>query len=871
MNRSRRFHRRQTILTWLTVCLLVLLQVQFLPTFSTSQSQSTASNTDELDVQAQYASLPLAFEPNQGQVDGAASFLVHHGQATTYFDGVNTTTSVGDSRVTMSLDGTNTPSFIGTDQLESKTNYFIGNDQSKWHSDVPNYKQLLAKNVYPGIDLRYYGTNSQLEHDFIVSPGTDYKLIAFHFDGQENVSLDKDGNLVMKTGESELRLNAPVTYQQTANTKHTIPSQFELKDNTITIALNADYDHSQPLVIDPALVYSTYLGGTGDDQGNVIAVDPSGNVYVVGNTASTNFPTTTPYQGSNAGGTTDVFVAKLNATGSAIIYSTYLGGSALDAATGLAIDSSGNVYIGGSTASTNFPMASAIDSSESGTSDAFITKLNAAGSALVYSTYLGGTVGETIRALTIDTSNNVYVAGFTSSSDFPTVAPFQAASGGVNDVFVAKLNSTGTTYLFSTYLGGSSTDEPFGIAIDSSSNIYIAGRTSSTNFPTSSPFQASNAGGAFDAFVTKMNPAGSALTYSTYLGGTLQDYARGLAVDTAGSAYLVGFTSSTNFPTSSPFQASNGGGQDAFISKFNPAGSALTYSTYLGGTGSEDINNAAVDSSGNLYISGNTSSSNFPTVSPFQSTFNGGTNDATVAKINPSGSALVYSTYLGGNTADNAISVAIGINGDAYLVGRTSSTNFPTASPLQASNAGGAFDTFIIQMTEHSVNLTAQVNPTLTFTVGSTNCILGTLSVSQTQQCTYSLTAATNGTSGYTISYLPVATLTSGANTINALSSLTASTLNTEQFGINLRANTAVGSNTASPFGADVSGGSGVVSAAYNTADSFKLVVAGDTIASTPAPSLTSTYTVSTIANIGATTEAGAYTTTLTYNIVAGY
>jgi hypothetical protein len=857
------------------VYLLLLMQMQLLPIFSNPRSDSTIMNSDKFAIQANYDKIPLAFEPNQGQVDPSAQFLVRHGQATTYFDGASATTSVGKDTVTMSLDGVSASSFTGTDQLESKTNYFIGNDQSKWHSDVPNYKSLLAKNVYPGIDLKYYGTNSQLEHDFIVSPGTDYKQIAFHFDGHQDLRLDKDGNLVMKAGDSSLKLNAPITYQQTSSptgeSKHTIPSQFELKDNIVTIALSGDYDNSQPLIIDPALVYSTYLGGTGDDQGNVIAVDSSSNVYVVGNTASTNFPTTTPYQASNAGGTTDVFVTKLNATGSAIIYSTYLGGSALDAATGLAIDSSGNAYIGGSTASTNFPTASAIDSSESGTSDAFITKLNAAGSALVYSTYLGGTVGETIRALTVDSSGNVYVAGFTSSSNYPTTAPFQAANGGGNDVFVAKLNSTGTAYNFSTYLGGSSTDEPFGIAIDSSRNVYIAGRTSSTNFPTSSPFQASNAGGTYDTFVTKMNAAGSALTYSTYLGGTAQDYARGLAVDAAGSAYAVGFTSSTNFPTSSPFQASNGGGQDAVISKFNPAGSALTYSTYLGGTASEDINNAAVDSSGNLYISGNTSSSNFPTVSPFQSTFGGGTNDATVAKINPSGSALVYSTYLGGNTADNAISVAIGINGNAYLVGRTSSTNFPTASPFQASNAGGAFDTFIVQMTEHSVNVTGQIDPTLQFSIGATTCNMGMFSATQTQYCTHTMSAGSNATSGYVISYIPTTTLTSGANTITAMATQGASVVGTEQFGMNLKANTAAGSFTAANFGADPSGGTGAAMTGYQTANQFKFTTGGADIAQTTGAGLTTTYTASYITNITTTSEAGTYSTPVTYNIVASY
>jgi hypothetical protein len=811
MNKSRRFHRRQTILTWLTVCLLILLQVQFLPTFSVSNSDVIASKATQSEVQANYGKLPLAFEPNQGQVDGAASFLVHHGQATTYFDGLNTTATVGDDQITMSLDGANASSFTGTDQLESKTNYFIGNDQSKWHSDVPNYKQLLAKNVYPGIDLKYYGTNSQLEHDFIVSPETDYRQIAFHFDGQQDLSLDKDGNLVMKTGESDLRLNAPVTYQQTANTKHTIPSQFELKDNKITIALNGDYDHSQPLIIDPVLIYSTYLGGSGDDHPYAIAVDSGGNAYISGSTVSTNYPTSSPYQASNAGGAHDVFV----------------------------------------------------------------TKLNAAGSALTYSTYLGGTGDEVSWAIAVDSSGSAYISGYTGSTNYPTASPFQASKAAANDAFITKFNPAGSALVYSTYLGGNGDEALFdvGIAVDSSGSAYVTGQTSSTTFPTSSPFQASNTGGGSDAFVFKLNPSGSALAYSTYLGGsTANESGNDIVVDASGNAYIAGITASTNFPTSSPFQASKGGGSyDGFITKLNAAGSALTYSTYLGGSGLDTATGIAIDLSGNAYISGITDSTNFPTSSPFQASNGGGVYDVTVTKLNSAGSALTYSTYLGGSGTDMGLGIGWGLNGDAYITGQTSSTNFPTSSPFQASNGGGAYDAFIFQMTEHSVNLTAQVDPTLSFTVGSTSCALGTLSVSQAQQCTYTLTASTNGTSGYTISYLPVVTLTSGANTITALSALTASTLNTEQFGINLRANTAVGSNTAGAFGADVSGGSGTVASAYNTVDSFKLVAAGDTVSSSASPSLASTYTVSTIANIGATTEAGAYTTTLTYNIVAGY
>jgi hypothetical protein len=872
----------------LAVVLLVLLQVQLLPSFSVSKSQLADSDTDKSSIQVQYAKLPLAFEPNQGQTDSSIDYLVHHGKATTYFNGTDATTKIGDDRITMSLDGANQTDFASVNQLEGRTNYFIGSDESKWHPDIPNYQQLFAKNVYPGIDLKYYGTNSQLEHDFIVSPNTDYKQIAFHFDGQQDLLLDKDGNIVLKLAKEEFKLNAPKTYQQTSNSKHTIPSHFELEDQTVTIALGADYDKSQPLVIDPTLTltYSTYLGGSGNDFPWGVAVDSSGNAYIAGQTDSaTDFPIYNGFQWSFSGGGTDAFVAKLNADGSALVYLTYLGGSNVDTATSVVADSSGNAYVTGYTASTAFPQASPYQACTMGGYDAFVTKLDNIGSSLIYSTCIGGTNSDYSWDIALDSSANAYIAGWTWSTDFPTVTPTQASNAGSTDDFVTKLSAVGSTLIYSTYLGGSGTEgsanNEVSIAVDPSSNAYVTGDTNSTNFPTSSPMQASSAGGAHDAFITKYNAAGSAYVYSTYLGGTLNDIGRGIAVDIYGNAYVAGYTDSTNFPTASAYQASKAGSSDVFITKMNPSGSAYVYSTYFGGANNEDPYGIALDSSGDVYITGITEgamgNTAFPTVIPYQAA-NAGTNDAFVTKFNADNTAVLYSTYLGGGSADQGQSIAVNQStGAAYIAGYTASSGFPITAPFQASNGGG-YDTFITQLTDNTmtitgdpVNLTAQVNPTLTFTVGSTTCALGALSASQTQFCTYGMTAATNGTSGYSISYLPVTTLTSGGNAITALASQTTSTLNTEQFGINLRANTAVGSNTASAFGADVLGGSGSVTAAYNTANSFKLVVGGDTIAQSSVASLTSTFSVSTIANITNTTEAGAYTTTLTYNIVSGY
>jgi hypothetical protein len=870
-------YNKETKQTWLTVCLMVLMQIQLLPLFSdrdviASRGDLPAGRQEQSEVQANYASLPLAFEPNLGQVDPSAQFLVHHGQATTYFDGTNTTTIVGDSHVTMGLDGANSTNFAATDQLESKTNYFIGNDQSKWQSDVPNYKSLLAKNVYPGIDLKYYGTNSQLEHDFIVSPNTDYQQIIFHFNGQENILLDADGNLVLKTKNGDLRLNAPTTYQQTNHEKRTIPSHFELNDNTITFALNADYDHSQPLIIDPSLVYSTYLGGNSTDTGYDIAIDTSGNAYLTGQTNSSNFPTASPFQAANGGGgLNDTFVTKMNATGSALIYSTYLGGSGADGGRSIVIDSSNNAYITGQTSSTNFPTSAPFQAANGGTSDAFVTKLNAAGSGLTYSTYLGGSGNDYGLGLAIDSSNNVYLSGQTLSTNFPTSSPFQAANGGGSgDAFIAKMNTSGSALTYSTYLGGSGDEFGIGIALDSSNNVYLTGNTTSTNFPTASPLQGSTAG-LTDTFITKLNAAGSALTYSTYLGGSAQDFGVGIAVDTGGSAYISGYTTSTNFPTTSPFQASKAGGSyDIFVTKLNSAGSARIYSTYLGGSGDEYSYGIAVDTYGNAYLDGYTDSTNFPVSSAIQST-NAGSNDAFVTKFNSAGSALTYSTYLGGSSNDFGYGLAIDITGNAFVTGQTSSTNFPTAgTPFQATRGAGN-NAFVTQITEHAIVVTGQIAPTLSFAIGSVTCDLGVFSVTTTKSCTHTIAASTNAQSGYVISYIPTTTLTSGANTITAMASQAASVVGSEQFGLNLKANTTAGSFTAADFGADPSGGIGTVATGYSIADQFKFATAGANVAQSTGASATTTYTASFIANIAVTTEAGTYSTPVTYNIIATY
>ncbi|MGD0222420.1 MAG: SBBP repeat-containing protein [Terriglobia bacterium] len=595
---------------------------------------------------------------------------------------------------------------VGLDKLPGRSNYFIGNDPKKWRTNVPTYAQVTYQGVYPGIDLVYYGNQGELEYDFVVAPGADPSRIQLAFDGADQLTQDGAGNLVAKLGGAKVHLRKPIVYQpsETAQsgkatdheqrTLDPLDGKYILKPTSQVAFEIAPYDRNKPLIIDPVLTYSTYLGGGNDDWGLGIAVDTAGNAYVTGYTGSTNFPVANPLQAGNAGGY-DAFVTKLNAAGSALVYSTYLGGGSDDYGARIAVDSAGNAYLIGSTYSTDFPTVNPLQAANAGFRDAFVAKLNAAGSALVYSTYLGGGSDDIGRDIAVDSAGNAYVTGQTLSTNFPTASPLQAAYSGGYDAFVTKLNAAGSALVYSTYLGGSNDDYGMGIAVDVAGNAYVTGQTTSGDFPTASPFQAAK--GGWDAFVTKVNSTGAALMYSTYLGGSNDDGGLSIAVDSAGNAYVTGGTDSTDFPTANPLQAGNAGGEDAFVAKLNAAGSALVYSTYLGG-GQADYGGygIAVDSAGNAYLTGFTQSTDFPTANALQA-LNAGDWDVFVTKLNSAGSALAYSTYLGGSRDEYGYGIAVDRAGNAYVTGRTASTDFPTANPLQAANAGG-YDAFVAKI-----------------------------------------------------------------------------------------------------------------------------------------------------------------------------
>ena len=684
---------------------------------------------------ASYGNLPLAFEPNQGQARGGTQFLARGRaysilltpqQATLSFrklpvraeqrlGGNHSRTkqsamvSAQAASVVIKLLGSKpVGSAVPLEELPGKSNYFIGNDPHDWITNVPHYSRIQYKDVYPGIDLIYYGNQQQLEGDFIVAPGANPKSIKFGAEGTQRLERSRFGDLILHTANGEVRLHKPVTYQRINNAQIEVASRFRLTGkNKFNLEISG-YDSTRTLVIDPVLTYSTFLGGTnegngiGFDQGNAIAVDSSGDSYVIGQTTSLDFPTVQgDFQPASPGGVGcvalgyEAFVTKLNSSGSALVYSTYLGGPGCAIGRGIAVDSAGNAYVAGS-AGPGFPTTSQAFQKNYGgpgntnLGDAFVAKLNPTGTALLYSTYVGGGSGDIANGLAVDRLGNAYVIGQTFSTDFPTVPAGGVCSDGSSSAdFATEVNSDGSQLVYSTCLG--KPDIGFGIAVDSTGNAYVTGAGSAGG--TTSPI--GSCIGVAGGYFAKLNPDGTAAFVDCFPGVGLA-----VAVDSTGNTYLTGYTTSPNFPTTpGAFQGTCSstcainGFSDAFLMKLNPAGTAALYATYLGGTGNDIGAAIAIDSSGNAYVSGNTTSVDFPLASPIQPSFGGGTStgDAFLAEVNANGSALLFSTFLGGSLDEVGTGVALDSAGGIYLTGSTASGNFPvTPAGFQTSFKGPA-------------------------------------------------------------------------------------------------------------------------------------------------------------------------------------
>jgi hypothetical protein len=708
-----------------------------------------------------YGKFPLSFEANRGQTDKQVRFMSRGPGYTLFLTSSEAVLVTGKDKALvarMKLTGTNPrPQVRGLDELASKSYYFIGNDPNKWQSKVPNYARVRYQDVYPGIDLVYYGNQRQLEYDFVVAPGADPKSIKLSFPEARKIRIDREsGDLKLECAGGEVRFHKPVAYQM-GDGKSWVEARYVLKQGKQVCVAVGRYDVAKQLIVDPVLSYSTYVGAS---ISLAIAVDASGNAYVTGSTQSSAFPLVHPLPPPNNAlrGVGDAFVSKLafdNTTGTlSLAYSAYLGGSGqgVDEGNGIAVDSMGNAYVTGSTGATDFPVVHPLSSPNNalqGALNAFVSKLsfdNATSTlSLAYSTYLGGSAGPVFgdvgSGIAVDALGNAYVTGWTGSPHFPVVHPLPApndALEGIRDAFVSKLifdSATSTLALaYSTYLGGKDDDFSQGISIDSSGNAYVTGRTASPGFPLVHPLPPPNNAfqggvGVYDAFVSKLSfdsaTSTLALAYSTYLSGGgsgLNEGGLGIAVDSADNAYVTGFTSSANFPLVHPLPAPNNGLQgteDAFVSKlsFDRASSTLSlvYSTYLGGSADEAGFGIAVDPSGNAYVLGTTSSVDFPTVNPLPSPnngFQGPNNDVFVSKLSfdsaTSTLSLAYSTYLGGSVDDNGTGIAVDAKGNAYVTGFTNSPNFPLVHPLNIPFQGE--DGFVAKLGSGSVSAVPVAN-----------------------------------------------------------------------------------------------------------------------------------------------------------------
>ena len=708
----------------------------------------------------EYAKLPMGFEPNVGQADAQAKFLAR-GEGYTVFltpgeavlglrngtgtkprdlarDSVASPERRSGDTLRIKLIGANSePVLAGIDELPGKSNYLKGNQPANWHVGIPNYRKVAERGVYSGIDLVYYGTQRQLEYDFVLAPGADPRVIQLAIEGPKKLHIDAQGELVARIKGGEVRLKKPVAYQDVDSRKQTVAADYVLRrDGAVTFQLGK-YDPSRTLVIDPILSYSTYLGGSNIDGANAIAVAPDKTAFITGGTYSLDFPTAHPLQANHGGPDDffkDAFVSKLSADGSMLLYSTYLGGAAEDVGYGIAVDAFGDAYVTGTTESGDFPVPSTIPTfnglcggdGQCGATwnpqgflvrNAFVIKLNPEGSAPLYSGFLGYYENVIGQAIAVDANQIAYVTGQVGPNITPTVVitppkvpppPFPitgnafqfAHGGGATDAFVTKISATGNTIEYSTYLGGSDEEIGYGIAVDNKANAYVTGLTYSMNFPTPNGLQTTYGGGG-DAFFSKVNTDGSGtglgpLLYSTYLGGSNLDQGNGVAVDSNGIAYIAGFAGAGTLPFAT-IGSFSGGDADAFATKIDAtkagAGSLL-YFKYFGGSAADSANGIAVDPSGNAYVTGSTVSADFPiTAAAFQAKYGGGNADAFATKLDPTGITL-YSSFLGGTNTDIGYGIAVDATGAAYIAGQTCSLDFPLANPLQAA-PGGNCDAFI--------------------------------------------------------------------------------------------------------------------------------------------------------------------------------
>ncbi len=732
-----------------TIAFIVACCVQQLP----AQTSETFGRSGNRLIAHAHGSVPLMFEANQGQIDSQVKFL-SHGDGYSIFltaGGMVLALPTSDATppkkasvlepnrvwaghsalrqqenigrrnrksniLTIDLVGAaSNPAIVGEEPLVTKVNYFIGRDPSKWRRNVPTYGTIRYRNVYPGIDLVYYGNNHRVEYDFELAPGADPAKVQFSVKGADALNVDSGGNLVLTKGGTRLLFQTPAIYQEINGRRVPVGGAYTVRDAThVGFAIEA-HDNTKPTVIDPVLVYSTFLGGNGDDFSDGIAVDSLGDAYVVGITDSPDFPQATI--GSYTPTQFRMFLTKMNPDGSALLFADYFGGTTgNDEAAAVALDSSGNAYVTGSAASSDFPVLHAYQSTLSGTQDAFLVKFSADGSSILYSTYLGGTNSQYSNSISVDLAGEAVIAGATQSTDFPMKNAYQSSikvdqfgDWGVYG-FLTKFDPNGTSLIYSSYLAGNILNtstcsncfpdsEILGVTTDGTGNAYVTGLTMTSNFPvTSGAFATAYPGDYLSdvGFVAKFSNSG-AIAYSTYLGGLTSNFLNAVAVDSTGSAYVTGYENANdNFPivNTSICDPSVANCNGAVVAKLDPTGSNLVYSTFLAATNEMAGQAIQVDASGDAFIVG--SDIQFSLSNPIEGYAGGG--DVVVAEIDPTASTQLMATFLGGQGWEAASGLALDSKGAVYVTGVTQSVDFPVTRSVFQTVWGGQTDAFIAKI-----------------------------------------------------------------------------------------------------------------------------------------------------------------------------
>ncbi len=681
----------------------------------------------------------LIFEENVGQAPSRFRYLARGPGYRLLLDGQGAVLALADgsgrwTSARLQLLASRPAAAQGLEPLPSRSHYFLGKEPAA--ASARHFARVRYQEVYPGIDLVFYGRRRSLEFDFLVRPGADPSRIAWRYAGTAQPALDEDGGLIVETPAGKIRQRPPVAYQESGGRRWPVECRYLVEDGGAVRLALGEYRRRLPLVIDPVVTYATYFGDAGADFVTAMTVDSAGYVYLTGYTRSPSLPGLNGYQQFQAG-LDDVFVAKLSPDGKSLVFVTYLGGSAWDYGRAIAVDAAGNVYVAGESWSSGYPVT--LDSYRPFCCGVFVTKLDPSGAALVYSTFVGS---GSAAALAVDAAGQAYVGGWTKAA-FPTTAgAFQETPGGMEDGFLARISVDGAALEYATYVGGGGNDRILDIALDPAGSVHAAGFTESADFPVTAKAVQTGPAGLRDAFLLKISGALDTLQYSSYLGGAGLDYAASVEVGNTGRIYVAGATESSDFPTTAgSFQVFPSGSPPwGFVTAVDPAAGSFVYSTYFGQRIENGGIHLAVDGSGAAFLTGTTTAAVFPTTpDAFQSSPIGG-RDGFLARIDAAGANLPFSTRYGGSQDDYIYGVELGPPGSVFLAGITRSADLSATSAAQTSLGGGT-DTFLVR-------LDAFPSPECAYQVSPTNASFpaaggtGAITVTTDPACTWSADTA---------------------------------------------------------------------------------------------------------------------------------